>query len=148
MTPYFLLTVCVLTLDRITKFIVLSKISSGESIPVIKGIFHITLVLNKGAAFGFFTDKPVVPVIISIIAIVASLTIFYRFPPTRRGKVIHVALSLILAGCIGNLVDRLSLGAVIDFLDFRIWPVFNMADSAICIGVTLLILNSIVRKRL
>jgi len=141
--PYFLLTVCVLTLDRITKFVVLSKISVGESVPVIKGIFHITLVLNKGVAFGLFANKPVVPIIISFIAIAAILTVFYLGPPTKW----TVGLSLILAGCIGNLVDRLYLGTVVDFLDFRIWPVFNMADSAITIGVSLLIISFIRENR-
>jgi len=136
--PYFLLTVCVLSLDRITKFIVLSKISVGESIPVIKGIFHITLVLNKGVAFGLFANNTLVPVVISFIAI-AAILVFFR----RAGYLTKTALSLILAGCIGNLVDRLYFGVVVDFLDFRVWPVFNVADSVICIGVGLLIVGFI-----
>jgi len=140
--PYFLLTVCVLSLDRITKFIVLSKISVGESVPVIKGIFHITLVLNKGVAFGLFANNTLVPKTISVFAIFAILVFFLKYSK-RAGYLTKTALSLILAGCIGNLVDRLYLGTVIDFLDFRIWPVFNMADSVICIGVGLLILGFI-----
>jgi len=126
-------------LDQLTKFLAVTRLNEAESIPVIRGLFHITLVFNRGAAFGLLRNNPIIPTLIAIFAIAAIIVFFARFSH-KAGLPVKVGLSFILAGCSGNLIDRLRLGVVIDFLDFRIWPVFNLADSAICVGVGLLII--------
>lgn len=111
--------------------------SPGSTVPVIKGIFHLTLVENTGAAFGIFRDHPAV-----FVAIAAGFSFLVVLFIVIKRRVLSApekfALSLILGGTLGNLTDRLRFGYVVDFLDFRVWPVFNAADSCITIGAVLL----------
>ena len=123
-------------LDQITKILIQKYFLLGESIPVIEGIFHITITYNKGAAFGLFKNQTLALIIISIAALV-----LFPFPYRTSGKnnkMVGVSLGLIAGGACGNLIDRLRFGYVFDFLDFRIWPVFNVADTAITIGAVML----------
>lgn len=133
----FLIIVVVLSLDQFTKFIIVKNLLLNQSIPVIKGIFHISLVHNRGAAFGVLKNQ--VPVLI-LTAVLAIALIYVTIKKNKdKGKYLEkIALSLVLAGALGNLIDRICFGYVIDFLDFRIWPVFNVADSAITIGAIIL----------
>jgi len=123
-------------LDRLSKYSIKSFLTSTNTYPIIKGIFHFTLVENKGAAFGVFPGYSSFFLIVSFIAI--FLIIYLFFKKKLEGKLGEISLGLILGGTLGNLYDRLVYGAVIDFLDFRIWPVFNLADSAITVGIILL----------
>ncbi|MCM8789677.1 MAG: signal peptidase II [Candidatus Omnitrophica bacterium] len=125
----------VLALDRLTKILVSSILSLNQSAAVIKGIFHITLVHNKGAAFGILKNQLLLLITTSLIAI---FLIFKDFKKNKRDRTYNISLSLILGGALGNLIDRVVFGYVIDFLDFRVWPVFNVADSAITIGVIMM----------
>lgn len=129
------IVLAILSLDRLTKLIVTSNLLYNQSLPVIKGIFHITLVHNRGAAFGILKNQVPLFIFTSVFAIIL---IYLNLKDKSHGKLYTVSLSLILAGALGNLIDRLLLGYVIDFLDFRIWPVFNIADSSITIGVILM----------
>lgn len=135
-----LITIAVIGLDRITKNFFTNLLAYGESLPVIPKVLHMTLVYNTGIAFGLFKDQGFVFIIIPVIAI--ALLIFniyyYRQNNQALSHTYIVAFSLILGGAIGNLIDRISYGHVIDFIDFRIWPVFNLADSAITIGAVLI----------
>ncbi|MBU3959003.1 MAG: signal peptidase II [Candidatus Omnitrophica bacterium] len=135
MPPIFILLV--LFLDQLSKFLATKKLILNKSLPVLKGIFHLTLVHNRGAAFGILKDQ--IPLFIFISLFAVALAVF-KLNKSRYKKfsIYNVSLSLILAGALGNLIDRLFLGYVVDFLDFRIWPVFNIADSAITIGAILL----------
>ncbi|MBI4974338.1 MAG: signal peptidase II [Candidatus Omnitrophica bacterium] len=135
----------VLVLDRLTKYVVMKTLSQGQSIKVVPGIFHISLVLNKGSAFGLFKGQRLLFVSLSILAVFFIISYIWR--NIRQYSSISFALGLILAGAIGNLIDRLAFGYVIDFLDFRIWPVFNIADSAIPIGTMIFIWKILKRKR-
>jgi len=132
----------VLFFDRVTKHFFSQILSEGESIPVIRNIFHFSLVHNTGIAFGLFKDQGVVFIIIPVIAIAILLLIYniyyYRKHEESMSVMYVVGFPLILAGALGNLIDRVAYGYVIDFLDFRIWPVFNIADSAITIGALLI----------
>ncbi len=101
---------------------------------MISGVFHLTLVYNRGAAFGMLKNQIPLFIFVSLAAIVL---IFVNLKKDNS-FLNRISLSLILAGALGNLVDRIFLGHVVDFLDFRIWPVFNIADSAITIGAILL----------
>jgi signal peptidase II len=131
-----LITIAIIAVDRITKIFFSGLLNFGESIPVIDHIFHFTLVHNTGIAFGLFKDQGFVFIIIPIIAIILLIfnIYYYRQNNSFLNRSYIIAFSLILGGAIGNLIDRMTYGYVVDFLDFRIWPVFNIADSAITIG--------------
>lgn len=132
-----IVVLAVLSLDQLTKFIIINNLSVNQSIPVIKGIFHISVVHNRGAAFGILKNQ--VPFLI-LTAIITVALIYLSLRKDRQKIKLSekIPLALILGGAIGNLIDRVFFGYVIDFLDFRIWPVFNIADSAITIGAVML----------
>lgn len=140
-----LLTVLpVLVLDQLTKLYIDRTFQLYESQPVIKGVFSITYVRNQGAAFGILAKQSLrVPffITIALIAAVGILWAIHRLRPDQ--KLASFSLALILAGAVGNLIDRIRLGEVIDFLDVywrsHHWPAFNIADSAITVGVVLLL---------
>ncbi|OGW96750.1 MAG: signal peptidase II [Omnitrophica WOR_2 bacterium GWC2_45_7] len=133
-------TFTIILTDRVTKIFFNDLLLPGESLPLIKNIIHMTLVHNTGIAFGLFKDHGVVFIVIPIIAII--LLIFNIYYYRKNNKALShtyiVAFSLILGGAIGNLFDRIVYGHVIDFIDFRVWPVFNIADSAITIGALMI----------
>ncbi len=131
------ITILVFTLDRLSKFYVSRFFSLGDSIPIIKSVFHLTYLRNPGAAFGLFPNQRYCFILLSIIILFSIL--FYVIKAEKPTRFHQVAFSLVLGGILGNLVDRISNGLVVDFLDFRIWPVFNLADSALVLGVTLLL---------
>jgi signal peptidase II len=121
----------ILSLDQLTKFLVSKNLELNNSIPIIKGVFSLTLVHNRGAAFGIFKNQFYLFIFSSIVAVILIYSILKK---NKRNNFYSFSLSLILGGALGNLIDRAFLGYVVDFLDFRIWPVFNIADSAITIG--------------
>lgn len=131
----FIIVVTVLSLDQLAKFIITKNLELSHSLPVIKGIFHLTLVHNTGAAFGILKNQLALFISTSVFAIIL---IYFNLKDNKHKKYIAVSMSLILAGALGNLCDRLFFGYVIDYLDFRIWPVFNIADISITIGAILL----------
>lgn len=137
-----LLFVSIFLLDRFSKFLALKYLSLPKSFPVIKNIFHLTLVYNHGSAFGIFKKGNEIFIILSFLAI---LFIVYQLKNYSHMS-LKFALVLILSGAIGNLIDRLAWGYVVDFLDFRIWPVFNFADVSITCGIILLFYNLIFNK--
>ena len=134
----------VLLIDQVSKIAISSKLSVGQSIPIIKNVLHITFVKNTGAAFGLFKDSAYFFIAVSVIAVTMIGIILIR--AVRNGKFLdnflcNFGLILIMSGALGNLIDRVSLRYVIDFIDVRIWPVFNIADSSITIGTALLIIS-------
>lgn len=131
--------------DRFTKIFFSKLLTLGESLPVIHHVLHMTLVHNTGIAFGLFKNQGIVFIIIPIIAIILLIfnIYYYRNNNEELSRVYIIAFSLILGGAIGNLIDRIYLGYVVDFIDFRIWPVFNIADSAITIGAVIILLKCI-----
>ena len=139
-----LTALAVIILDIATKFIAVTTLSPGQSIKVLPGIFHITLVLNKGAAFGLLKNHNSLFMALSFAVIFFIIVYTYRYKPIT--STILIAFGLILGGAIGNIIDRIRFGCVVDFFDFRIWPVFNIADSSITIGVIMLAWRSIFRK--
>lgn len=135
----FVLPLAVVILDQFSKYIVVENMALGESIPIIEEVFHLTYILNPGAAFGMFAHNRVF--FISIAVIVIGIIIWARREILASPWEVKAGCGLFLGGAIGNLIDRARQGLVIDFFDFRIWPVFNIADIAICIGVGLIIWN-------
>jgi len=142
----------ILVLDQATKLYIDSCFALYESVPVLEHFFHITYVRNKGAAFGIFADSAVrIPFFISV-STLAAIGILWYFRQLQGGqRLLRYALSLVFAGAVGNLIDRIRLGEVIDFLDVHWykyhWPAFNVADSAITVGVGLLLLDLWLEER-
>ncbi len=134
----------VLFLDQFSKFLAVRFLQLNTPVALIKNFLYLTLVHNRGAAFGMFRNQLLIFVLISIFAIAL---IFYHLKNKKNSALSGIALSLILAGAIGNLIDRLRFGFVIDFLDLRVWPVFNLADSAITIAAFLLSWELLVSKK-
>ena len=145
-----LLITFLIILDQITKGVVQSKFYLGESIPVIDGLFNFTYVKNPGAAFGFMAQaslqiRQILFLWIPVAACIWLITLIWK---TRHNNFIGcLAYSLIFAGAVGNLIDRFSMGYVVDFLDFY-WkkshfPAFNVADSAITVGAFFMIIDMI-----
>jgi len=136
--------VLILLIDQVSKVVISSKLSPGESIPIIKDILHITFVKNTGAAFGLFKDSTFFFIVVSVIAVVIIGSIFLK--AVRNGIfydnfLFNFGLILIMSGALGNLIDRARLRYVVDFIDLRIWPVFNFADTSITIGTALLVIS-------
>ncbi|MBI4845948.1 MAG: signal peptidase II [Candidatus Omnitrophica bacterium] len=129
-------------LDQVLKLAVIKRLHQCESFPLIENIFHLTLVYNTGSAFGFFRNLNWLLTYISVFAIILIFLLLVRRPRFSSVFYLHIwqnALILVLSGASGNLIDRIRLGYVIDFLDLRIWPVFNFADMMITCGVFLLL---------
>ena len=138
-----ILMAVIVVLDQVTKYAVVANILYGQSVEVIPGVLNFTYVRNKGAAFGFFDDARWVFMTLSTIAIVAILV--YMFWKKPQSKMLLASLIMITGGGIGNMIDRVWLGYVIDFIDFCAFPnlwvwVFNVADSFVCVGAGLLAL--------
>jgi signal peptidase II len=140
----FLVASVVLVSDRLSKAILINSLARGQSIKVIPDIFHITLIYNTGAAFGMFKGRTQVFSAISVF-VIALITV-YLLRTRSVERVIAASLGLILGGAVSNLIDRLWLGYVIDYFDFRVWPVFNIADSCITIGTVILAASILFRK--
>jgi signal peptidase II len=139
-----IVTAVILALDQATKLYVDAHFELYESVPVIPEWFHLTYIRNQGAAFGILSNSSLrVPFFITV-AVIALLVILWYLRQLRADQHLGAfSLALIFAGALGNLIDRVRLGEVIDFLDVfwnhHHWPAFNVADSAICVGVTLMI---------
>jgi signal peptidase II len=143
--PYLLLVAGTLVLDRWTKVLIQKRFDLNESISVIDGFFNITYVRNTGVAFGIFSSisSPAKSFLLSVFtAFAAVVVVTYSVRSPARNRLLQIALALILGGALGNLYDRLAYRYVVDFLEFYAgsyhWPSFNVADSAISIGVGLL----------
>lgn len=150
--PYLLMAVAVIALDIVTKQMILARFRLHEAREVIPDFFQLVLVRNTGAAFGIGaqSDSPIVPLLLNIGAIVVFIVVvIYSFRAALTDRLLQSGLHLILGGAIGNLIDRFRFGWVVDFLDFYVviggrehhWPAFNVADSAICIGIGLLMID-------
>jgi signal peptidase II len=134
----------VIGLDQYSKYLFSANMALGESFPVIENVFHFTLIHNRGVAFGLFNDTPYIPYILILVGI--SVMYFVIQSIRRLDMWQKVAAGMIIGGAIGNIIDRIRIGAVIDFLDFRIWPIFNVADSAISIAAGIFIIHILFTK--
>lgn len=137
--PYFILTLLVLIFDQLIKVIVVLKLDPFQDVWVIKNVFSLTCVHNYGAAFGILQSQSLL--LITLSAAVILYVWINRKKLAGYSKLFQQGLALALGGSLGNLVDRIRLGYVIDFLDFQVWPVFNIADIAIVTGVGLVIIS-------
>ena len=132
-----LLFIGVVALDQLTKAAVMRSMVPGQSIPLIQDVFHLTCVLNPGAAFGILSNQRMFLLITGAVLIAATV---YFYPLLKKSDAcLRSGALMILSGAVANLIDRAQTGYVVDFFDFRIWPVFNIADIAIVIGMFFMI---------
>jgi signal peptidase II len=131
--------------DLIFKKLAAVKLPAGTTFPVIKGLLHLTLVRNYGVAFGLFPYQR--PYLI-LVGIIICAVIIYMYVQTPASEfLLRLSFALILGGSLGNLFDRIFHGYVIDYLDFRVFPVFNLADTAINVGIALILLDLILKRK-
>ena len=151
---FFIGAAVIIALDQITKSAITSRFALHESYPVINGFFNLVYVMNPGAAFGFLANASETfrYIFFTGITILATgLIIYYLVKSNPRNLMLVNSLTLIFGGAVGNLIDRLRFGAVVDFLDIFIgsahWPAFNVADSAITVGAMLMIWEMILNRK-
>lgn len=125
----------IVAFDQLSKHYVVSHMNLGQSIPVIEEIFHFTYVLNSGAAFGIMKNQTVLFIVIAFLVLGGGVYFFFR--TANEHRLLRLGITLVGGGAAGNLIDRAKTGLVVDFLDFRFWPVFNIADIAIVAGAGL-----------
>lgn len=140
---YSLLSAIILlgiALDQLTKLLAVKFLMPIKTFPIIEGVIHLTYVENRGAAFGMLADSRWVFMIISTVAILGMIA--FLFSGMSQNNLYDISIAIIISGGIGNMIDRIALGYVVDMIDFRLinFAVFNVADSFVCVGAGLLIL--------
>ena len=140
----------VLVLDQVTKWVILDLVMDPPRVIEVTGFFNLVMVWNRGVSFGLLSnDSALGPWLLSAAALAISTGLAIWLYRATNG-LLAVALGLVIGGAIGNVIDRVRFGAVADFLDFHVggyhWPAFNVADSAIVVGVALILLDGFVNK--
>lgn len=147
---YYLIAFVLFLIDQGTKYLIASKLELYEQIPVIGDFFLITSSRNRGAAFGILQDQLWFFIVVTLI-VVGGIVWYLRKVSKEGRKLLPTALALVLGGALGNFIDRLVMGEVVDFLQFNFgsytFPIFNIADSCIVIGVGLIILDTLLEGR-
>lgn len=139
--PIVFLIIGIILIDQLSKFYIQETMTIGMSHPIITNVFHITYILNPGAAFGILENQRLFFIFIAIVMIFVVAYIYPKIP--SNSSLLRLGVALLVGGAIGNVIDRVKFGYVVDFFDFRIWPIFNIADITIVIGVTLIIYSMI-----
>lgn len=135
----------VLVLDQVTKALVRTSLSPGESIPLFGGLVDLTYVRNTGAAFSLLEGRQWLFATVSVVFVSIMLAWWWRERP--EGRWLNFGMGLLAGGAVGNLIDRVFIGAVTDFVDVHFWPVFNVADSAVLVGVGVLMVHILLEDR-
>jgi len=141
---FFLVAGIVIGLDQLSKYLVRANMYEGQSVPE-HGFFRINYGTNTGGVFGLFSNQTFLITVAAVVSVV--VIILYSRHKMAQSMLVKVSLGMILGGSIGNLIDRIRFGAVTDFIDVGAWPVFNLADSAIDIGVVLLVIYILFRMK-
>lgn len=134
---FYLIAIVWLLFDQVSKYYVMNHFVLGESLPVIQNVFHFTYIINHGAAFGMLTNQRWFFLAVALVLIIVYG--IYRKQVNNGPLILRVGSALLISGAIGNGIDRYILHGVVDFFDFRIWPIFNIADIGICVGVVCVI---------
>lgn len=139
------LALLIVAIDQVSKALVVHSLSGGRVIVLFGGLVQLDYTVNSGAAFGILQARGLLFI---LVAVVVSVIIVVSYRRVVAGPlVVRIALGLVLGGAIGNLIDRVRLGHVVDFIDLGWWPVFNLADSSIVVGVVLLALAALIGER-
>lgn len=146
---YYLIALIIIGIDQLTKWLVIKRMELHEQIPIIENFFYLTSHRNKGAAWGILQNQMTFFYIITVIVIIG--VVYYMQKYGKNQKLLSVALSFILGGAIGNFIDRLFREEVVDFFDFIIFgydfPIFNVADSALVVGVGLFLIATFIDEK-
>ncbi len=141
---YIITVLITILLDQASKMAIMANFKPGQSKAVIGEFFALTYVTNKGGAFGLFSGHPWFFVTLAALLVVAGIAFIPKI--WKMPGITKLSFGLLVGGTVGNLIDRLRFGSVVDFLDFKIWPTFNVADIAICAGVILLVIQLLTIK--
>ncbi len=146
---YYIIVISLIAIDILTKTLAENVLKAVGTIPIIKDIFHLTYVENRGIAFGMFSGGRIYFVIISLIILLLLAVVIFKTPKESRTVWLKAATASIYGGAIGNMIERIFKGYVVDFLDFRIidFPVFNVADIAVCVGALMLIIHFLITDK-
>lgn len=136
---FYILIFLIIVFDQISKYYIQTNMDLNNSIPVIERLFSITYIQNTGAAFSLLQGKTIILILIQVFVIL-SIVVYVFIKKNSLHWTLKTSLALIVGGGIGNLIDRLRFGYVVDFLHFHFWPIFNVADISVCIGCVLLII--------
>jgi signal peptidase II len=146
---YYVIALFVIAIDQISKWLIVKNMELGTSIPIIDNVLYITSHRNRGAAWGILENKMWFFYIITVVFVV--FIVFYMKKYAKTDKLLGISLGLILGGAIGNFIDRVFRQEVVDFIHVYIfsynYPVFNIADSALCIGVVLIIIQTLLEGK-
>lgn len=140
---YFLIILAVVVLDQAIKKAVVAAMALHQSIPVIQDIFHITYIHNTGAAFSMMEGMRSFLILLPLVLVLAAVIFIFLKRKTAH-PLLLTSFAMIAGGGLGNMIDRIAYGYVVDFLDFRVFPIFNAADIFVCVGCGLLILYVLV----
>lgn len=135
---YIFMGTLLVVIDQMIKYNVNNKMFVGQTYPIIENFLHITYVKNTGIAFGLFKNNNLFMII--VILIIILIVIYFYKKEKNKNFLLSVATTILLSGAIGNLIDRIFYGFIIDYIDFQFWPAFNLADSLVVIGSILLAL--------
>jgi len=142
MAPIIITSIVLTIIDQISKIVVVNLLDTNNNIQLIKNFFYLTYAQNNGAAFSILTGQRILLILITLLII--GMLIYYLKKNFNQDKLNKIAFSLVIGGSIGNLIDRIVRGYVVDFIDFKIFgynfPIFNLADTFITIGVIILII--------
>lgn len=141
---YIITVLITILLDQASKIAIMANFKPGQSKAIMGNFFALTYVTNKGGAFGLFSNHPWFFVLLAGLLVLAGIAFIPKI--WKMSGMMKLSFGLLVGGTIGNLIDRLRFGSVVDFLDFRIWPTFNVADIAICAGVVLLVIQLLTLK--
>lgn len=143
-----ILLLIVLVLDQVSKLYVSSHFSLGESRVLIPRLVDLTYSLNPGGAFGLWRDAPQILTAVSVVfSSILAVWLYKLWQTQASSRGLSLGVTLVLAGALGNLVDRFRLGFVIDFIDLKVWPIFNIADSGITLGVVIILGITFLERR-
>lgn len=144
MTLFYGTVILILLMDQGSKFLVQNQMRLFESIKLIPHWLSFTYIMNPGAAFGLFKYQTTFLIVLTLAVLAAAL--IYRKAIEKQTKLFRLAMAVGLGGALGNLIDRLRLGAVVDFIELPYWPVFNVADIAILLGVSLIVIHTVITE--
>ena len=143
---YYLIAAAAVIIDRIVKRLVVMNMEPWETIPIIEDVFHFTYVQNQGAAFSLWEQQWIILIGFPAAAVLTGFVLMLVFRKTWS-RCMMMSIAFICGGGLGNLIDRITIGYVVDLFDFRVFPVFNIADIFICVGCGLMILDVMLLER-
>lgn len=146
---YYIIALVIIAVDQLSKWVIIKTMEVGEQITVIENFFYFTSHRNSGAAWGILQDQMTFFYIVTVIVIIG--VVYYMQKYAKDSKLLAISLSLILGGAIGNFIDRLFRKEVVDFFDFNLigydYPIFNIADSALVVGVILVLIATFIDEK-